>query len=125
MWIRRILVIPAVAALAVSGAVILGAAGTASAATAAPAAQSAVIAHPARITDTYKWFKYNYYDSQVTCEARGAAMMGGSFDGGIIVDYNCKYVFGEGWLLSIEVMYGCPAGPVTPPTKVASDTRSC
>lgn len=119
--VRRILLIPAVAALAVFGSVLFGVAGPASAATTAPAAQQAVIAHPTSVTSNseYKWFKYDYYSSQINCDLAGEHLMGGSFDGGIIVDYSCSYVFGEGWLLKIEVWYGGCPGIVSssPPAK--------
>jgi hypothetical protein len=132
MLFRRILTIPTVATLAMSGALLFGAAGTASAApaaqravaaTAAPAAQRAVIAHQPRFT--YKWYKYGPYSSEVTCEARGAALMGQSLHGGLVIDYNCTYVFGEGWILNVEVMFGCGGVPVTLPAKAAPDTRAC
>jgi hypothetical protein len=121
MWIRRILVIPAVATLAVSGTVLLGTAGTASAATTAPAVQRAVIAQPEFLTG---WVKYNYYPSELLCDLEGTAMLGEPWDGGTVVDYKCDYNLAEGaWELWILVEDVCPAVPGTPPAKVAPDTK--
>lgn len=122
MWIRRILVIPAVAALAVSGAALFGAAGTASAATTAPAAQRAVVTQQA-IPSQFGWIKYDYYSSEVLCELEGTAFIGESWGDGYVWDYSCEYVFGEGWLLSLLVEPECPAVTSTPPAKVAPDAR--
>jgi hypothetical protein len=124
MWIRRILVIPAVATLAVSGAVLLGTAGTASAATTAPAVQPAVIAQPAILSMT-GWVKYNYYSSELLCDLEGTAMLGEPWDGGTVVEYKCDYNLAEGaWELWLFVEDICPAGtPGTPPAKAAPDAK--
>jgi hypothetical protein len=119
MWIRRILVIPAVAALAVPGAVVLGAAGTASAATTAPAAQRAVtvIAQPA--ISNPAWVRYGLYDSQFLCEVEGSILIGVAYMGGQIVSYECTYEFGEGWVLLVFVE---PVEPVCPAVVGAQPT---
>jgi hypothetical protein len=123
MSIRRILLIPAVAALAVSGALVFGAVGTASAATTAPAAQRAVIAQPVA-ADDLGWIKYDYYSSQLLCELEGSAMLGDTWGGGVIVEYSCEYFPGAGWALWILVEpAGCPAVTGSPPTGVAPGAK--
>lgn len=94
--LKRLLAIPAAAAL-VAGAALLVPAGIASASTAGTASASSVAAtaaaaqqpsvHPATVTLAFG----GYYSDSLECAISGAGHIGLVLSGGVVIDYECFY----------------------------------
>jgi len=131
MRIRRLLIIPAVAALAAS-ATLLGTAGTASAASAGSVARTAVVAqqHGGQVghgtavaADESDVVFSGYFNTELECSIAGASLVGHVLGGGVVFDWECFFDGEPGplgpWELWLFVEpLNCPASQV--PARVGS-----
>jgi len=121
MWLRRLLVIPAIAALAAS-ATLLGTAGTAGAST---VATTAVVAQQHRdqadhgtaaaVADESELVFGGYYDNYLECSMAGEGSIGLVLSGGVVYDWECFFDGEPGPLGPWELVLfvepaSCPSG---------------
>ncbi len=127
---RRLLALPAVAAL-IASATLLGIAGTASASTAGTASASvattaAAAQQPNALRDELVFG--GYYGDSLDCAIAGAGSVGLVLSGGTVYDYECIYNGEPGPLgpyeLWLFVSNSCPGGSPATPARVAPGVKA-